>query len=345
MAFLFHNLLLLVMVICLPGNVILLANSQPTSITYENPLIKQRADPHIVKSDGVYYFTASVPEYDRIILRRSNTIQGLADAEEVTIWDKKDSKAGVGYVWAPEIHRISGKWYIYFALGRKSNFDIRMFVLEGTGDNAITADWVEKSWIESDWDTFSLDATTFEVNGIRYLSWAQADPSFDGTSIMLVPMENPWTLKLPAVTISRPDLDWERIGHKVNEGPYTLLKNGKIWLTYSASATDHNYVVGLLSADIDADLMDANNWTKAQEPVFKSNPEASQFGPGHSSFTTSEDGKSDILVYHARQYRDIEGDPLNNPDRHTRVQKLNWKQDGSPDFGAPVADGETISRF
>ncbi|KAF5620673.1 alpha-n-arabinofuranosidase 2 [Fusarium sp. NRRL 25303] len=341
MAF-FRNILSFVMVLCLLGIVTPQANAQPTSITYENPLIKQRADPHIFKFDGVYYFTASVPEYDRIILRRSHTIQGLQDAEEVTIWHKKDSDAGIGYVWAPEIHRIGGKWYIYFALGRKSNFDIRMFVLEGTGDDAITADWVEKSWIETDWDTFSLDATTFEVNGTRYLSWAQADPSFDGTSIMLAPMENPWALKLPAVAISRPKLDWERVGERVNEGPYALLKNGKIWLTYSASATDHNYVVGLLSADLDADLMHVDVWTKAQEPIFKSNVETSQYGPGHNSFTISEDGKSDILVYHARQYRDIAGHPLNNPDRHTRVQKLNWKEDGSPDFGVPVADGETM---
>ena len=38
---------------------------------YVNPLIEQRADPHITRhTDGRYYFTGTVPEYDRIVLRR-----------------------------------------------------------------------------------------------------------------------------------------------------------------------------------------------------------------------------------------------------------------------------------
>ena len=35
-----------------------------------NPLIKQRADPHVYRDvSGTYYLTATVPEYDRIVLR------------------------------------------------------------------------------------------------------------------------------------------------------------------------------------------------------------------------------------------------------------------------------------
>jgi GH43 family beta-xylosidase len=30
---------------------------------------------------------------------------------------------------------------------------------------------------------------------------------------------------------------------------------------------------------------------------------------------------------------------LNDPNRHTRVQQLNWRRDGTPDFGEPVANG------
>ncbi|EEY20293.1 alpha-N-arabinofuranosidase [Verticillium alfalfae VaMs.102] len=318
-------------------------------VTYNNVLIHQRADPQIVRhTDGWYYFTASVPEYDRVILRRSETIQGLADAEEVAVWTRAASNAGVGYVWAPELHYIDDKWYIYFALGRAAPFDIRMFVIEGTGDNALTADWVEKGFITSDWDTFSLDATTFVVKGTRYLCWAQSDPNWQngvGTGLMLAPMENPWSIRKPAIVITRPELPWERIGHNVNEGAYVLERNGKLFLTYSASATDHNYAMGLLTADADADLMDPTSWRKSQEPVFTSNAQTSQWGPGHSAFTVSEDGFSDLLVFHARQYKEIEGEPLNNPDRHTRIQKLYWNADGTPNFGIPVSDGETPSRL
>ena len=46
---------------------------------YNNPWIVQRADPYVYRhTDGSYYFTATVPEYDRIILRHANSLEGLA---------------------------------------------------------------------------------------------------------------------------------------------------------------------------------------------------------------------------------------------------------------------------
>jgi GH43 family beta-xylosidase len=45
------------------------------------------------------------------------------------------------------------------------------------------------------------------------------------------------------------------------------------------------------------------------------------------------------MIYHARNYKEITGDPLWNPNRHTCAQKLEWNNDGSPNFGVPVPDG------
>jgi GH43 family beta-xylosidase len=317
------------------------------AVSYVNTLIQQRADPHISKhTDGWYYFTATVPEYDRIILRRAQTIQALQSASETTIWRRKSSGVGSGQVWAPELHFIDGKWYIYVALGVANQWRIRAFVLEGTGANPLTASWVEKGIIKTNWDTFSLDASTFVANGTRYLIWAQQEPSRDeNSSIMIAPLQNPWTIRGTAVAISRPTLSWERIGYKVNEGPFVIQKNGKIFLTYSASATDHNYCMGMLTATAGADLMNPASWSKSQNPVFVSNANTNQWGPGHNSFTVSEDAQSDIMVYHDRGYKDIKGDPLNDPNRRTRVQKLYWKADGTPDFGVPVPEGNTPVRL
>jgi GH43 family beta-xylosidase len=110
-------------------------------------------------------------------------------------------------------------------------------------------------------------------------------------------------------------------------------------MTYSASGTDANYCLGLLTADANADLLDTGSWTKETRPVFATWTVTGQYGPGHNSFTTSKDGKVDIMVYHARNYREIEGDPLQNPDRHTRAQIVAWRPDGTPHFGVPVPDG------
>ncbi|TFW34935.1 family 43 glycosylhydrolase [Massilia horti] len=79
-------------------------------------------------------------------------------------------------------------------------------------------------------------------------------------------------------------------------------------------------------------------WRKSPEPAFKTSEANGQFGPGHNSFTTTPDGKTDVLVYHARNYREIKGDSLRDPNRHTRAQVIRWKADGTPEFGEPVAD-------
>jgi len=245
------------------------------------------------------------------------------------------------HIWAPELHRIDGRWYLYFAAGRADAiWAIRMYVLENASPDPFEGEWVEKGQIRTRWDTFSLDATTFEHEGVRYLAWAQKDPGIEGnTNLYLAKMDTPWSITGPEVRLSKPDLEWEQIRFLVNEGPAVLIRNGRVFMTYSASGTDANYSMGMLTADADADLLDPASWAKSPRPVLATWSPAGQYGPGHNSFTTSLDGKTDILVYHARSYREIEGDPLNNPDRHTRAQPLTWRPDGTPDFGVPVADG------
>lgn len=311
---------------------------------YTNPLVWQRADPWVYKHrDHYYYFTASVPEYDRIEIRRSLTLQGLGEAEPVVVWRKYDSGPLSANIWAPELHYIDGKWYIYFAAARTTEtkeglFDHRMYVLENNCANPLEGQWTEKGQVRTKWESFALDATTFEHRGVRYYVWAQKDPDIAGNSNLYISkMSNPWTLTGEQVMISKPEYPWEVIGFKVNEGATVLKRNGRIYISYSASATDHHYCMGLLYADESADLLDPASWAKSPEPVFQTSEANGQYGPGHNSFTVSEDGE-DVLVYHARSYKEIAGDPLYDPNRHTRVQTFTWKEDGMPDFGVPVPD-------
>ena len=50
-------------------------------------------------------------------------------------------------------------------------------------------------------------------------------------------------------------------------------------------------------------------------------------------------------MFHDRGYPNITGDPLNDPNRRTRVQKIYWKADGTLDLGIPVPDGLTPVRL
>jgi GH43 family beta-xylosidase len=340
--------LVLAAVTCVAGLPVPQAGATP-AVRYSNPIAEQRADPHIFKhTDGFYYFTATVPEYDRIVLRRATTIQGLASAPETVIWRKHSSGDMAAHIWAPEIHFINGKWYVYFAAGRSDDiWRIRMWVLESSSANPVTGTWTERGRITTPWDTFSLDASTFVNNGVRYLTWAQQEPGISTNSnVYLARMgANPWTITGTVTRLTVPTLAWETRGFKVAEGPTVLQRNGKIFLTYSASATDANYCLGMLTAPASADLLNAASWTKSANPVFTTNDATGQYGPGHNSFTVSEDGRSDVMVYHDRNYRDISGDPLNDPNRRTRVQKVYYKADGTPDFGIPVPDGPTPVRL
>ncbi|GAA3102441.1 hypothetical protein GCM10020001_019370 [Nonomuraea salmonea] len=324
------------------------AHASP-AVQYTNPIAARRADPHVFRhTDGYYYLTATVPEYDRIVLRRATTIQGLAGAPETVIWRRHTTGEMGAHIWAPEIHFINGKWYVYFAAGRADDvWRIRMYVLESAAANPLTGAWTERGRITTPWDTFSLDATTFVAGGVRYLLWAQQEPGIATNSNLYIARmgANPWTITGTVTRLTVPTLAWETRGYKVAEGPAVLQRNGRLFLTYSASATDANYCVGLLTASASADPLQAASWTKSPNPVFASNAATSQYGPGHNSFTVSEDGQSDLIVYHDRNYRDISGDPLNDPNRRTRVQKVYWRADGTPDFGIPVADGVTPVRL
>lgn len=305
------------------------------SQSFDNPIAEQRADPWVYRADnGIYYFVATVPEYDRIIMRESKTIDGIKTAAEKVIWKKHQEGVMGHHIWAPELHRIDGKWYIYFAAGEAEDiWKIRMWVLSNDSPNPMEGEWKENGRIETNKDSFSLDATTFEHQGKRYLIWAQSVlDGENGTGLVMSEMKNPTTLTGPQIVLSTPEFHWERQKYNVNEGPAVIKRNGKIFVAYSASATNHNYCMGLLWIDENADLMDPANWHKSPVPVFQSNADVQRYGPGHNSFTKAEDGVTDIMIYHARDYEKIEGHELSDPNRATRARVLHWTKSGFPDF-------------
>ena len=309
------------------------------SLNWSHPLIPQRADPHLSLHDGRYWFTASVPGFDAIELRSAARIEDLPAATPRIVWTRHAQGPASWHIWAPELHRVDGRWLIYFAGGERDDiWKIRMHVLENAHADPTQGEWIERGQIHTPLDDFALDATTFRHGGEQYLCWAEADRARQGkTNLYLATLANAWTLKSAPTLISEAVLPWERVGFAVNEGPAVLQRFGRVLVAYSAAATDANYCMGLVWADAQADLLDASVWHKSPTPVFAS--ANGQYGPGHNSFTTTLDGRTDLLVYHARSYRDIVGDPLHDPNRHARVQPFGWRADGLPDFGQPQPDG------
>ncbi len=304
---------------------------------YNKPFIAQRADPYILHApDGSFYFTASVPEYDRIVLRHSEDLNGLVQAEEVTIWTKHASGIMSLHIWAPELHYLRGEWYIYYAGGDKDDvWEIRPYVLRCTGQDPMNDPWVEEGMLKRadrfSFNDFSLDMTVFEHEDRLYTIWAEkVNQGRKISNLYIAEMETPTTLKSEQVLLTTPDYDWERVDFWVNEGPAVMKAEGKIFVTYSASATGVCYCMGLLSIVEDEDLLNPRKWKKERHPVLETDAEAGLFGPGHNTFFTDEEGKL-VTSYHARPYDEIIGNPLYDANRHAYLMDVPF-ENGKPVF-------------
>ena len=199
---------------------------------YNKPFIIQRADPYVYRhSDGTYWFTASVPEYDRIVLRKSNTVDGLAQAEEVTIWRKHENGIMSVHIWAPEIHYVDNKWFIYFAGGDIEDiWAIRPYVLMCEGDDPLKDPWKEMGMLKRkdafSFQDFSLDMTVFENMGQWYCVWAEkVSVGKKISNLYIARMDSPTSLATEQVLLTSPDYDWERVDFWVNEGPAVVHQN------------------------------------------------------------------------------------------------------------------------
>ncbi len=309
-------------------------------LIFNQPWIPQRADPYVYRhTDGTYYFTASVPEYDGIRLRHASTLAGLAQAPETEVWHKHDSGIMSIHIWAPELHYLDGKWYLYYSGGDKDDiWEIRPYVLECLGPDPMAGPWAERGKLtpaagdDFSFEAFSLDGTVFEDAGRRYYVWSEkVGVGKQIANLYIARMSSPTSLETVQVLLSGPDYDWERVGFWVNEGPAAIHHAGHIYLTYSASETGAKYCMGMLTAREGTDLLDPLNWKKERWPVLQSDYGKGIYGPGHNCFTTDEQG-NDIMVYHARTEEKIVGNPLYNPNRHAMLMRLRWDQAGRPLF-------------
>lgn len=312
-------------------------------INYPSPVVEQRPDPSVYRhSDGYYYMTATVPGGKSVELRRSTTIAGLADATTQTAFTSPETGAMSGYIWAPDIQYWDGAFYMYFSASPSNDLfsGQRLYYIKNTCSNPTSCSWTAPQRIDTGWESFQLDPESFEHDGNRYLVWAQHDPAINNNSNLYIARMSGATGITGSVTrISVPTLAWETEGYAVNEGPQVIKRNGRIFIAYSASATDARYKLGLLTASDTSDLLDAQSWTKRQTPVFQS--ANGVYGPGHGDFTVAEDGVTDLLVFHGRPYDPPVPDALMDPNRHTRVQQLYWADNGEPFFGQPLANGMT----
>lgn len=102
-----------------------------SSLAFTNPIRKPGGgDPFVTYSGDGYYYMMST-SWTNLQIARSKTIAGLKTAEKKTIYTSTEASRCCN-IWAPEVHYLGGRWYVYFTAGNGDNLDgQRPHVLQG----------------------------------------------------------------------------------------------------------------------------------------------------------------------------------------------------------------------
>lgn len=282
--------------------------------------------------EGFYYYCESRGGDRTIVIRKSRSIASISQDPGTVVWHTPESGPNSRSVWAPELHRINGRWYIYFAADNGRNVNHRMWVLEGGSDPLGTYRCCGQLHTEG----WAIDGTVLALdNGRLFFIWSGwPGPRNGRQNLYISPMLDPLTLAGPRRLLCVPNQHWERIGMPICEGPQVLMRNGSIFIVYSASASwTPDYCLGLLSYR-GGDLLNSLSWQK-HGPVFQQTEHV--WGVGHCSFVKSPCQTEDWIIYHSKSLR------ANGwQDRDVHAKKFTWASNGLPDFGAPPPRAATV---
>jgi GH43 family beta-xylosidase len=309
--------------------------------TFLNPLFRSQ-DPYVTLWQGNYYYSDS--DGDSIFIRKSPSLSGLATAPPITVWTaSRRGPDGHANVWAPEIHVIEGKSYLYFAADYATNGRHRLYVLAGGSDPlgsyspGATGD-AEGQILEST-GHWAIDPDVFfGSDGQLYLAWSCTPDDIGAApqSLCLARMTNPLQVASSTVRVATPTEPWEMRTGPIEEGPVGFTRNGVTYLTYSASAswTTNDYTVGVLmnSSSESGALLDPGKWVK-RGPILDHHGKS--YGPGSVVFVPSPDTSELWTLYHGYDRLDCPAWSC----RSIHMQKVNWSADGTPLLGYPMDPG------
>jgi GH43 family beta-xylosidase len=305
--------------------------------TYPFPVVSNRADPCIRQWNGKYYFIATndADNNHTLYIRAADSIPKLVNAKEELLLNSDTYDDVKGLLWAPEFHVIKGELYIFLAVttGEFLWEESNVMKLKEGGDPACREDWSKPervrrrdgSYLCEAGKTISLDMTVIEGEDDYYAVWSERQflPADIGAWLYIarIDPDEPWKLISDPVLLTKPEYGWENNHTFVNEGPFALKTDRKLFLTYSGALVDATYAVGLLTAEPGADLLDPHSWTKTNYPLLTSRSVPGEFGPGHNAYVT--DGNGDVWnTYHAR--------PGIKGSRSSGIRRVHFDIDGYP---------------
>jgi len=310
---------------------------------FANPICEQ-ADPWITQYQGRYL--ACFSEANRAISVQMSDRLTVLGAKHV-VWTAPESGPASQEIWAPELHLLNGRWYIYFAASDGRNRNHRAWVLQSSGSDPLGPYSLHGPLYTGDDPDLSsnnrwaIDLTVYESEHRLYAIWSGWRDDQDIQYLYIAPMKDPLTIAAPRTRLcANDDFLWERVdesprGRGLNEAPEVLQHDGRTFVTYSCSGSwEPSYKIGLLELKRGSDPLQSTNWHKYPMPAFESTE--TTYGVGHNSFVKSPDGTEDWLIYHAKL------DRQEGWRRAVFAQRFTWSDDGLPKFGRPIAAGQPI---
>lgn len=305
------------------------------------PLASGFADPVIFLWNDMYYYIATNDNTGDVgfWVREAERLPDLflPETPQHLILDKNEEKGLIQTFWAPEFHVIGGRVYLLFAVsGDTFDPQCHMMRLKENGSIIRAGDWEDPVRVRKKEGTFlgekgiTLDMTHFSNGGRSYLIWSYRENCMaegDTGSMLYIAStdpDQPWQLTSDPVLLSRPLYGWENVAGTINnEGPYPLLTEDTIYITYSGgSACNWTYAIGLLSIGRDEDPLDVTRWKKSPYPVLSTADLDGIYGPGHNSFFLDKSGDT-YIAYHA------EKTAYDSP-RSTMLHRIRFRENGEP---------------
>ncbi|KAK5064783.1 hypothetical protein LTR84_000617 [Exophiala bonariae] len=269
-------------------------------------------DPWMVAAQGRFYLTFTLG--NRVEIWASQELENFRNCEKIVAWKPASGTTEWSVdIWAPELHYLGGRWYVYFcaAHGGIGNRSHRTTILRSESQNPMDADaWTFVGPMKGLPDHWNIDATVFTLNSNElyccYSGWPLGDSSDTQQDLFLIQLANPEQAIPNTLTcISRASLPWERPdgGRRgVNEGPTWLSIPGFQGIVYSANGSwTCDYKLAVLRYN-GGNPRDERSWVKRPTPLLESDPSGpGPFGPGHASFLVSPyPGDARVFcIYHA----------------------------------------------
>ena len=278
------------------------------------------ADPWVLAWEGEYLLVAAAGGNRRIVIRRFADLEHPERHTETLVWAPSGPTAHLRQLWAPELHHLEGRWYLYFSAGDGRAGSHRNYAL--VSDHPLGPYLTLGPVADPAHDHWAIDLSVFSHGGRLYGVWSGWEGPADGfpQNLYLAPMANPWTISGERSCLSRPTHGWEMSVAPVNEGPEVVRHpaTGRPFILFSADASwTQAYKMGVLAWE-GGDVADPQSWTKLPRPLLS--------GGGHGCVVETPGGSR--LVYHRKL-----GPEPGWADREIRSIPFGWDAEGYPVVG------------